>query len=120
MLLTSLCNGLLPVLTKAYLIQESHQIKLLQYQKQKTKLKEGQMNVQYLDQDMLLNPKIVTMTSQSYKRYQYLYGGSNNAKPRKTALTTKMYKPFREGILHSLMYQKVFSKQEEDEDDPVS
>ncbi len=78
------------------------------------------MNVQYLDQDMLLNPKIVTMTSQSYKRYQYLYGGSNNAKPRKTALTTKMYKPFREGILHSLMYQKVFSKQEEDEDDPVS
>jgi hypothetical protein len=66
---------------------------------------------------MLLKPKIVTMTSMVYKRFQQLY---STGKPRKTALTTKMYKPFKEGYLHSAMYQKVFSKQEEDQNDPVA
>jgi hypothetical protein len=117
MVFTSICNALIPVLTKSFLIQSSHQLKLTQYQKQKTKLKDGQLNAQFLDQDMLLNPKIVTMTSMVYKRFQYLY---SNLKARKVALTTKMYKPFREGYLHSAIYHKVFSKQEEDENDPVS
>jgi hypothetical protein len=66
---------------------------------------------------MLLKPKIVTMTSMVYKRFQHLY---SSLAPRKIALTTKMYKPFKEGYLHSTMYQKVFSKQEEDQNDPVA
>jgi hypothetical protein len=66
---------------------------------------------------MLLKPKIVTMTSMVYKRFQHLY---SSLKARKVALTTKMYKPFKEGYLHSAMYQKVFSKPEVDENDPVA
>lgn len=62
-------NGLLPVLSKSYLMKHAHALKLSQYQSQKLKLKEGQLNVQYLDKDMLLKPKLVTMTSQVYKRY---------------------------------------------------
>ncbi len=66
---------------------------------------------------MLLKPKLVTMTSMVYKRYQHLYGSDA---PKKKAHTTKMYKPFKEGYLHSAIYQKVFSKQQEEEDDPVA
>jgi hypothetical protein len=71
--LSSLCNGILPVLAKSFLIKSAHEAKNLQYQRQKTKLKDGQLNVQFLDQDMLLKPKIVTKTSMVYKRFQHLY-----------------------------------------------
>jgi len=67
---------------------------------------------------MLLKPKLVTMTSQVYKRYQNLYQGGKN---KKSAESNKMYKPFKEGYLHSKQYKKTFSKgEEEEEDDPVS
>jgi len=34
--------------------------------------------------------------------------------------TSKMYKPFKEGYLHSQMYQTVFAKTQKDEEDPVT
>ena len=70
---SSICNGLIPVLSKSFLIQHAHSMKLNQYQQQKVKLKDGQLNVQFLDKDMLLKPKLVTQTSQVYKRFQHLY-----------------------------------------------
>lgn len=57
---SSICNGLIPVLSKSYMIQHAHSLKLNQYQHQKVKLKDGQLNVQFLDKDMLLKPKLVT------------------------------------------------------------
>jgi hypothetical protein len=97
--LSSLCNGLIPVLSKSFLVKAAHEAKNLQYQRQKTKLKDGQLNVQFLDQDMLLKPKIVTKTSMVYKRYQHLY--DNKKKVARAVQTTKMHKPFKEGYLHS-------------------
>lgn len=99
MALSSLCNGLIPVLSKSFLVKAAHEAKNLQYQRQKTKLKDGQLNVQFLDQDMLLKPKIVTKTSMVYKRYQHLY--DNKKKVARAVQTTKMHKPFKEGYLHS-------------------
>lgn len=116
---SSFCNGLIPVLTKSFLIKHAHGLKLQQYQDQKTKLKEGQLNVQFIDQDMLLKPKLVTMTSQVFKRYQHLYTQKNKDK-KGAAQSQKLYKEYTEGYLHSKMYKKVFSKTEEDEDDPVT
>jgi len=55
-----------------------------------------------------LKPKLVTMTSQIYKRFLQLY----NEKRGKNASSIMMYKPFKEGFLHQTMYKKVFSKEE--------
>ena len=41
MALSSLCNGLIPVVTKSFLVKAAHEAKNLQYQSQKTKLKDG-------------------------------------------------------------------------------
>ena len=102
MALSSLCNGLIPVLAKSFLIKAAHESKLIQYQRQKTKLKDGQLNVQFLDQDMLLKPKIVTKTSMVFKRFQHLY--DNKKKVNRAVHTNKLHKSFREGYLHSQMY----------------
>ena len=41
MALSSICNGLIPVLAKSFLIKAAHEAKNFQYQRQKTKLKDG-------------------------------------------------------------------------------
>jgi hypothetical protein len=73
--------------------------------------------VQFIDQDMLLKPKLVTMTSQVFKRYQHLY---TNKKDKKSATSQKLYKEYTESYLHSKLYKKVFAKTQEDEEDPVT
>ena len=67
---------------------------------------------------MLLKPKIVTKTSMVFKRFQHLY--DNKKKVERAVQTSKMYKPFKEGYLHSQMYQTVFAKTQKDEEDPVT
>jgi hypothetical protein len=51
---------------------------------------------------MLLKPKIVTKTSMVYKRFQHLY--ESKKKVARAVQTTKLFKPFKEGYLHSQMY----------------
>lgn len=43
--LSCVCNALVPVLSKSFMIKHAHGLKLQQYQLQKTKLKDGQLNV---------------------------------------------------------------------------
>eukprot|EP00347_Sterkiella_histriomuscorum_P003333 403364690 len=89
--LTSLLNSTIIIYSKRSMIYQGYKNRLEFYQQQKMKLlKDSQLNIQNLDKDMSLKPRLINKSSMLFKRYEYLY--ENMSQPNNSDISTNINK----------------------------